>query len=70
MARSAALTERLVQIANAAALAGHGKKEPIYSAACASLGISRATLLRQLKELTVKPERKRRSDAGKTDVTR
>ena len=70
MARSAALTERLVQIASAAALAGHGKKEPIYSAACASLGISRATLLRQLKEVTVKPERKRRSDAGKTDVTR
>ena len=70
MARSAALTEHLVQIAGAAARAGHGKKEPIYAEACRGLGISRATLLRQLKEVTVKPERKRRADAGKTHVTR
>lgn len=70
MARSAALTERLVHIASAAAVAGHGKKEQVYASACASLGISRATLLRQLKEVTVKPERKRRADAGKTNVTR
>ena len=70
MARSAALTERLVHIASAAAQAGHGKKEAIYAAACLSLGLSRATLLRQLKEVTVKPDRKRRNDAGKTNVTR
>jgi len=70
MARSAALTERLVQIASAAAHAGHGKKEAIYAEACRGLGISRTTLLRQLKEVTVKPERKRRADAGKTAVTR
>lgn len=70
MARSAALTERLVQIASAAAQAGHGKKEAIYAEACRGLGISRATLLRQIKEVTVKPERKRRADAGKTAVTR
>jgi hypothetical protein len=70
MARSAALTEQLVQIAQAAALAGHGKKEAVYAAACASLGLGRATLLRQLKEVTVKPERKRRCDAGKTLVSR
>lgn len=70
MARSAALTERLVHIASAAAQAGHGKKEAVYAEACAGLGISRATLLRQLKEVTVKPERKRRNDAGKTAVTR
>lgn len=70
MARSAALTERLVHIASAAAQAGHGKKEAIYAEACRGLGISRATLLRQIKEVTVKPERKRRADAGKTAVTR
>lgn len=70
MARSAALTERLVHIASTAALAGHGKKEAIYADACSGLGISRATLLRQLKEVTVKPERKRRADAGKTAVSR
>lgn len=69
MARSAALTERLVQIAGEAARAGHGKKEAIYAAACAGLGLSRATLLRQLKDVTVKAERKRRNDAGKTAVT-
>lgn len=70
MARSAALTERLVQIASAAAHAGYGKKEAVYAEACRGLGISRATLHRQLKEVTVKPERKRRSDAGKTHVAR
>lgn len=70
MARSAALTSRLVEIAAAAASAGHGKKGAIYDAACAELGLSNATLMRALKEVTVKPERKRRADAGKTDVTR
>lgn len=70
MARSAALTSRLVEIATAAASAGHGKKGAIYDAACAELGLSNATLMRALKEVTVKPERKRRADAGKSDVTR
>lgn len=64
MPRSPALTERLVQIARAAAAAGHGKKEAVYTAACVELGMSRATLLRHLGEVTLKPERKRRSDAG------
>lgn len=70
MARSAALTQRLVAIAAAAAAAGHGKKGAIYDAACAELALSKPTLLRALKEVTVKPERKRRSDAGATNVTR
>lgn len=70
MARSAALTQRLVEIAAAAAAAGHGKKGAIYAAACAELGLSKPTLMRTLTEVTVKPERKRRSDAGKTHVTR
>lgn len=70
MARSAALTQRLVAIAAAAAAAGHGKKGAIYDAACAELALSKPTLMRALKEVTVKPERKRRSDAGTTAVTR
>ena len=70
MARSAALTQRLVQIAAAAAAAGRGKKGEIYAAACAELGISHATLMRALSEVTVKSERKRRSDAGSTCITR
>lgn len=68
--RSAALTERLVQVAGRVAGSGHGQKEPIYHEACRELGLSRATLLRHLKEVTVKPERKQRSDAGTTTVTR
>lgn len=68
--RSPALIERLVQIAQAAAQAQHGGKEAVYAAACTELGMSRATLLRALKEVTVKPERKRRSDAGETSLKR
>ena len=70
MAISAALTQQLVLVAQAAEAAGHGGKEAIYAEAAASLGISRATLLKKLKEVTVKQPRKRRSDAGKTEVTR
>ncbi len=70
MAISAALTQQLVRVAQAAEAAGHGGKEAIYAEAAASLGISRATLLKKLKEVTVKQPRKRRSDAGKTEVTR
>lgn len=70
MARSAALTQRLVEIAAAAAAAGYGKKGAIYDAACAELALSKATLMRLLKEVAVTPERKRRSDAGTTAVTR
>src|SRR5690242_6257306 len=61
---SAALTERLVSIGRAAREAGHGSKELIYQSAMQELGLSRATLLRKIKEVTMKPARKRRSDAG------
>lgn len=50
---SAALTERLVSVARAARDAGHGKRGVVYDAACAELGLSRATLLRKLKEVSV-----------------
>lgn len=64
------LTERLVHYATAARLAGHGKKGEVYQAACAELQLSRATLLKKLKAVTVKPPRRRRADAGKTALTR
>jgi transposase InsO family protein len=70
MARSPALIERLVAIAQAAQAAGHGGKEAIYQGAMNELGMSRATLLRAIKEVTVKPERKRRNDAGKVLLPR
>lgn len=67
---SAALTERLVAVAQAARQAGHGGRGAIYEAACRELGLSRPTLLRKLKEMTVRPQRKRRADAGQSALTR
>jgi transposase InsO family protein len=62
---SPALIEALLDVAARARTAGHGGKEAVYAAACQHLGLSRATLMRRLKEVSVKPERKRRNDAGK-----
>lgn len=67
---SAVLTERIVAAAQAARNARHGGKGAIYEAACRELGLSRATLLKKIKELTVTSQRKRRSDAGQTSLTR
>ncbi|HCU2526098.1 integrase catalytic domain-containing protein [Enterobacter hormaechei subsp. hoffmannii] len=67
---SAALTERLVYVARAARDAGHGKRGAIYDAACAELGMSRATLLRKLKEVSVTDKRKKRADAGRSALSR
>ena len=63
-----ALMPYLVEVAQQAHAAGHGNKEAVYSAACVHTGWSRANLLRKLKEVTVKPERKQRSDAGSTQL--
>ncbi len=70
MSLSPARTERLVQIAAAAEAAGHGNKEAVYAAACAELGCSRPTLMRQLKQVAPRTERKRRSDAGDVALQR
>ncbi|CBJ42985.1 DDE-type integrase/transposase/recombinase [Ralstonia solanacearum] len=67
---NAVLTEKLVAVAQAARMAGHGGKGAIYEAACRDLGLSRATLLRKLKEVTLTAQRKRRSDAGQSALTR
>lgn len=61
---SPAMTQALQDVFNAAAAAPSGGKGAVYASACARLGISLATLHRYLKETTVKPTRKRRSDAG------
>lgn len=70
MALNASTTQRLVAVAQAAAAAGPGGKGPIYAAACAELGISLATLHRHLSQVTMKPERKQRSDAGHVALSR
>ena len=66
---SAALTERLVGVGQAAREAGHGEKESIYQSAMRELGLARATLLRKIKEVTMQPTRKQRSDAGLVAVS-
>lgn len=70
MKLSATLVGRLVQVGSAAAAAGHGGKEAIYTEACRELGLSRSTLLKRIKEVTVSNPRKQRSDCGSTTVTR
>lgn len=67
---SPALIELLLEVAAQAAAVGHGRKDAVYAAAAQRLGLSRATLMRRLKEVTVKPTRKRRSDAGQMGLTR
>jgi hypothetical protein len=64
MSLNPATTHRLVLVAIAAAAAPSGGKQAIYSAACAELAVSPATLHRHLQKVTVKPERKQRADAG------
>lgn len=61
---SPALIDALLDVQRRAHEAGHGGKETVYAKACEHLGLSRATLLRRLKEVAVTPQRKRRSDAG------
>lgn len=66
---SPALIDALLDVRQRAHEAGHGGKDAVYAAACQQLGLSRATLMRRLKEVTVQPQRKRRSDAGTTSLT-
>lgn len=67
--RSPAVTQRLVQVAQAAAQAGHGRKQAVYAAAATELGMSMATLMRALGEVALRPERRQRSDAGTVALT-
>lgn len=68
MSLNPALIAYLCSVANSASAAPHGGKEAVYAAACAHSGMSRATLLRKLKEVTVQPPRKQRSDAGTSQL--
>lgn len=67
---SAALNERLVDIARQARAMPHGQRGTLYERASAELGMSRATLLRKLGEAAHRPRRKQREDAGTTTLTR
>ena len=63
------MIEALLDVDRRAQAAGHGKKEAVYTAACQHLSLSRATLMRRIKEVTVQPDRKRRNDAGDTSFS-
>lgn len=69
---NAVITQRLVHYAQAAAAADWGAKGALYEAASAELQLSKATVMRKIKEvsMTSTKTRKRRSDAGKTSLTR
>lgn len=70
MSLNPAIVETIVQIRQAVAVAPRGGKQAIYQEACARLGISLATLHRHIGKVSVKPERKQRSDAGEVSLTR
>lgn len=53
-----------------AAQAAHGGKGAVIHELCAATGKSRATVYRQLKAATVRPQRRQRSDAGSVALTR
>lgn len=67
---NAAELDAVLAVHRAAQAAGHGKKEAVYQDACLRLGYTRATLMRRLKEATVRPERKQRADAGDVSLPR
>lgn len=67
---SPAMAQCISDVANRAQAAPHGGKQAIYDAACAELGISHGTLHRYLAQLTVRPQRRQRSDAGVVSLSR
>lgn len=70
MALNPATVARLVQLVQALATAPRGTKQALKDAACTELGMSAATLHRHLGKVTVKPERKQRSDCGDVLLSR
>lgn len=62
----AVITERIVGISQQARALPHGNKSEFYAKAAADLGMSPATLHRKMKEVSLRPARKRRNDAGQT----
>lgn len=68
MRLSPAMIQSLVAVASEVEAAGRGGKGAVYDRACKTLGIGRATLMRYLKEVTMAPQRKKRSDAGSSKI--
>lgn len=70
MALNPSTVARLVQLAQDMARAPRGGKQSLLAAASAELGMSAPTLYRHLEQVTVKPQRKQRSDAGAVTLSR
>ncbi|OZI15137.1 hypothetical protein CE195_03845 [Sodalis-like symbiont of Philaenus spumarius] len=64
------LPERILAITQTAERAGHGGKDAVYQTGCQALGISRATLLRKIKQVSYKPPRKQRVNYSTSALTR
>lgn len=67
-AMNPAMIERLKAVENQAEAMGRGARSAYLKQQAQELGISLATLYRKLEAVSVKPTRKRRSDAGKTEL--
>lgn len=65
---NAALLERLAAVGQQAARLDRGKRSAYLKQQAGELNMSLAALYRKLEAVAVKPERKRRSDAGKTEL--
>ena len=63
-----AMIERLKAVENQAEAMGRGARSAYLKQQAQELGVSLATLYRKLEAVSVKPTRKRRSDAGKTEL--
>lgn len=68
---SAVITQRLVDLSRALDGAGKGQRTALCKAAARDLGLSLATIYRKLEEVNVSvtTPRKRRADAGQSDLT-
>lgn len=64
------IIQRVSEVAAQAARAGWGERGGIYAAAAQELCISRQTLARYIKQVTVTKPRKRRADAGELSLSR
>ena len=64
-----ALTEQLAAVAAHAATLGHGSKAEYLQTRAEEMGMSLQTLYRKLKTVVVMPPRKRRVDAGSTELS-
>lgn len=64
-----ALNERLAAVSAQADTLGRGERSVYLKQQAAELGMSLATLYRKLDAVAVKPSRKRRSDAGKSELS-